>query len=59
LAVGGTFEILIRKIGEPALGTTAAWLVSALLLAAAYRLAEAQFQRCELPAKPPTRRLFG
>ena len=52
----GFVEILVRGLGDTALGTTAAWVVSVLLLLAGYRLALVLLERAELPAQPPALR---
>jgi hypothetical protein len=39
-------------LGRSALSTVAAWLACAVLVLGAYRLAERQFTRMEIPAKP-------
>ncbi len=57
-AARGFPEILIRQLGETVPGTLAAWGGSALLLAGAYWLAQARFERIELPARPLEMKTF-
>jgi hypothetical protein len=45
-------EIAAFNLGRSVAGTAAAWAVCALLLGAAYRLAEVQFERMEIPTRP-------
>jgi hypothetical protein len=45
-------EIPTWRLGQSAAGTVAAWVGGGLLILAAYRLAEIQFLRMEIPAKP-------
>lgn len=51
-AVRALIEIPVWELGQTAAGTVATWVVSALLLFGAYRLAEAQFLRSEIEIKP-------
>jgi hypothetical protein len=50
--VRGLVEILTLDLGQTVVGTLAAWGSSALLLLAAYWLAQAGFLRIEVPAQP-------
>jgi len=45
-------EIPVRALGESAAATVAAWVSGAALLFVAYRLAESQFARMEIPVRP-------
>jgi hypothetical protein len=45
-------EIPVRALGESAAATVGAWVAAAVLLLVAYRLAESQFVRMEIPARP-------
>jgi hypothetical protein len=48
----GMVEIPAFRLGVSVAGTLAVWVVAALLVAAAYLLAQAQFLRMEIPTKP-------
>ncbi len=52
------FEIPLGKLAGSAAWTAAAWAAGVLLVLAAYRLAERQFRRMEIPAKPVTFSMF-
>jgi len=45
-------EIPVMKAGESTAGTVALWAASLVVMVGAYALAEAQFLRMEVPAKP-------
>ncbi len=45
-------EIPVRALGQSAAATTAAWVSAVALLVLAYRLAESQFLRMEIPTRP-------
>ncbi len=51
-ALRGFLEILIDRMGDSTVTVTATWIVSVLLIAGAYLLAQIQFLRMELPPRP-------
>jgi len=51
-AVRAVIEIAVWELGRTTTGIVFTWVVSALLLYGAYRIAEAQFLRSEIPARP-------
>ena len=51
-------EIPLRKLGGSAAWVAVAWAAGALVALAAYRLAERQFRRMEIPAKPVAYSIF-
>ncbi len=52
-------EMAAARVGSSPLAAAAAWAVCAALVAAAYRIAEAQFVRMEIPARPVIYALLG
>jgi hypothetical protein len=48
----GFLAVLIRQLGSSPLTSIVTWLVSFGLIAACYRIALAQFERAEIPARP-------
>jgi hypothetical protein len=52
-------EIPAFALGRTAAGTVATWLAAALTAAGAYRLAERQFERMEIPVRPSKFTLIG
>jgi len=50
--IRGLVEIPVMRLGETTAGTVAVWAVSLVVMVGAYLLAEAQFLRMEIPAKP-------
>lgn len=52
-------EISVMRLGATTLGTVSVWIVAGLLMAGAYRVAEIQFLRMEIPAHPSRYTLIG
>lgn len=50
--VRGVVEIPVLLLGNSVLGTLSVWLISALAIFAAYRVAQWQFERMEIPSVP-------